>query len=884
MANQTTATSLPAVDSPAAHSTSDASTSTTPSSPASRPLPDAAASLRHRRFSAAMSRPAGQSSVNALQDVECVWVAPVCGVQTPENRFGPDARDRIYTVLHPTHSSGDEENDETETDDDDTDEQGNPGVSGDFVLSSHPLLAGNNHHLDIDLASNLDDGFADVTSARSWETDYVVSGVAPPTPSGTDGTAGHFPAAQPSSPTQQLPNPPIPRVARARVNLTALSQRYNLYFTVYQDKIFVYRPQPAPEILRGPLLILRPPASRAARLLGGYINFTFHHQANHILVGDLGDDEILLLAYDDGDVIAYYTQHIVSHIERRTRLQQRGTFGLPLVKPRPFFSETVGKTAWGLAIHAQSRLIAVSTNLAEVNVFAFALRPAKPADLHPYKTPTLTVPTDDASPTTWAGVSALELESQLRLRNRNWRILLPLGPNGHNIPSIDFIDDVDGNAEKVAAIDINGLLWILDIWKVGSLPLSLDPTPREHPIIRGWGVLVLPNKEFLKTRKMPGAPMEPGRNGQRYFDISRTINFSGGDETSEASSQLTGHSEDGSDNDSSIESTHEYAMLGDDSDVPSDEDGSSSMASGYDDWNDGSGSSVSTNGDANTNLPGRAKTVKLGSQPFRRDWDALVQPNPPIWKPAAIDFKQDANAAFRMGMIICPSLGLTWSNLSVTGLIGTLKNSRYRLEHSRELSLSRSVLPSYHEYYDMADRFSILRTFDTSIELLDTDVCVPSALFRNVPKPPTALPFTLWDMQRDFHRCSLLQHVPEISLVVVGNMFGRVALLRPVKMNLRSTQPSLVVPQRSFRVEHVLPRLPEEERGLRPPCCLLGIAVSRIPEPCAGQYQLFNTKKRTEAKIPRRWRLILHYMDHTVLQYYIEEKKRECGDFDLHFG
>ena len=36
-----------------------------------------------------------------------------------------------------------------------------------------------------------------------------------------------------------------------------------------------------------------------------------------------------------------------------------------------FFHENVGKTAWGIAIHEKSRLIAVSSNLREVTVFCF---------------------------------------------------------------------------------------------------------------------------------------------------------------------------------------------------------------------------------------------------------------------------------------------------------------------------------------------------------------------------------------------------------------------------------------------------------------------------------------------------------------------------------
>lgn len=41
---------------------------------------------------------------------------------------------------------------------------------------------------------------------------------------------------------------------------------------------------------------------------------------------------------------------------------------------------------------------------------------------------------------------------------------------GHNIPSIDFSSDSNGDAHAVLATDILGNLWILDIWQDGGDP------------------------------------------------------------------------------------------------------------------------------------------------------------------------------------------------------------------------------------------------------------------------------------------------------------------------------------------------------------------------------------------------------------------------------
>jgi len=38
---------------------------------------------------------------------------------------------------------------------------------------------------------------------------------------------------------------------------------------------------------------------------------------NNMIISDLGSHEILLMAFDDGDVIAYYTHAIIAAIESR---------------------------------------------------------------------------------------------------------------------------------------------------------------------------------------------------------------------------------------------------------------------------------------------------------------------------------------------------------------------------------------------------------------------------------------------------------------------------------------------------------------------------------------------------------------------------------------
>lgn len=173
-----------------------------------------------------------------------------------------------------------------------------------------------------------------------------------------------------------------------------------------------------------------------------------------MIVGNLGNLEILLLACDDGDIIAYYTHNIQAAIGSGSERQQ---------EIQPFFHDNVGISAWGLAVHEQSRLIAVSSNNREVVIFAFGCT-------------TGSRPSSIVCDLELSDLSQLDLidtrdvlfptitQAQSTDRSNNFRKVLKLGVEGHNIPSIDFSNGSNGEAHSVLATDIVGNLWILDIW------------------------------------------------------------------------------------------------------------------------------------------------------------------------------------------------------------------------------------------------------------------------------------------------------------------------------------------------------------------------------------------------------------------------------------
>jgi len=230
-----------------------------------------------------------------------------------------------------------------------------------------------------------------------------------------------------------------------------------LYFAAFFDRIHVTIPIGLKQTVGKPSLVLDLPRSQEAIGVGGYIDHVNPHCVNNMIVGNLGTHEVLLISTDDGDVIAYYTHVIEAAITRRD-------YSRTSIKPWvwhfgsikqdetdrlcSFFLHNVGKSAWGLAVHEQSRLIAVSSNLREVTVFLpsykFGDDEADDASLREQPFPEL------------SGA----FTSIMTSRHHNQRRVFRLGDEGHNIPCIDFADGTDGEAKSILAVDILGNLYV----------------------------------------------------------------------------------------------------------------------------------------------------------------------------------------------------------------------------------------------------------------------------------------------------------------------------------------------------------------------------------------------------------------------------------------
>lgn len=188
---------------------------------------------------------------------------------------------------------------------------------------------------------------------------------------------------------------------------------------------------------------------------------------NHLIMGDLGDEEVLLVAYDDGDILGYYN----ARIDKTISSVHTDNFHHGIVKP--FFHENVGRSAWGLAVHKQSRLIAAGANNHQVHVFALALsdstRTSPGGDAAQRYERDLFLPirifadgTVEQKPRSFANEINLGPDS-LERREHGYHFIFEIGWRGNNIPNVAFSNNADGDAAEVLAVDISGKLWVLDL-------------------------------------------------------------------------------------------------------------------------------------------------------------------------------------------------------------------------------------------------------------------------------------------------------------------------------------------------------------------------------------------------------------------------------------
>ncbi|KAL6891162.1 hypothetical protein HDV57DRAFT_286068 [Trichoderma longibrachiatum] len=767
----------------------------------------------------------------------------------------------------------------------------------------------------------------------------------------------------------------VPSMQGYRNNLTALSQAYNLYFVAYQGHIFVYIPRSVPKqtIPRHPDVQLYAPPSKEAISIGGCIDPITPHTINHIITGYLGKEEILVACYDDGDVVAYYVKEIAATASRTRKTSLRGCPSRP---PRLFFHENVGQTAWGLAIHRKSRLIAVSTNRYEVTVFAFALSACQKKSKEVREFCDCCKSNDSTKPS-------------VPRRARNWRIVVALGSHASNIPNICFVDGEDGQAEKVCAIDIKGVMWMADIWQMFQ-PVTQVP-PSRHLILqseefwpassRGWGVMALPEESFVPVDTLdemlglpeqalnvfqpgsgcpqpmvnvaeclvaiPDNPCPPptlgGRAGQFYRNIlnmshDESLQFlvgeavaandmvQGGqsdesDAESEASADISHvvgdededeeEEDDDDDEDEEEEEVEEDEEEEENADVEEEDGEGDEIDQASEDEAEEAEEVIVAQGNPEVIAADQGGSATLfptppAGQQFQQalqDLDialgqlayavqefqeaisipdtpnpASVQPqssqdqdspasNPEKRKSDAMVFRQRSH-----NHLSSPPVRLDMAFFPHSGKIQAVPRPTAKLLEflRRPIEFNDNVGPPVEERLKkLTKRYHFIRTFEKDLELRslrgpyetgqrEIGVLCPDALTLGCFQERSIRPYF-----RATSRLSLLFHVPELSLVVVGSPIGRVILITPTKLKTRIAAKTGMW-HHGLRVECVLPRLSDEQahrQVLRP---LHGLAVGPVQDndgmggDAAGR-----------ATAPKRYRLMMHYRNHDILTYEI---------------
>ncbi|EPS40667.1 hypothetical protein H072_5463 [Dactylellina haptotyla CBS 200.50] len=224
-------------------------------------------------------------------------------------------------------------------------------------------------------------------------------------------------------------------IRATRTSMIACSRRYNFLFIAIGSKVKAYRPSYPSQCISDPLITLRGPEVLPHLRNRGYINRTVPHTINNMIVADLGNEEILLVANDNGYVTLWYTKHLI---------QRQGNMDI-------WFD--VKQSAWGLSVHKTKRLIAISANTTIISVYEMgneAIDPDKP-------------PRGAESPI------SLEAKSQ-------------------NLPCLSFLQE-DARGRYLVSTDIAGNVICYDLLKGAQTSTNYNG--------QGWTVTFVSERDFL---------------------------------------------------------------------------------------------------------------------------------------------------------------------------------------------------------------------------------------------------------------------------------------------------------------------------------------------------------------------------------------------------
>lgn len=588
------------------------------------------------------------------------------------------------------------------------------------------------------------------------------------------------------------------------------------------------------------------PSQPSSPDLRGYLDPDEPHAINYLIVQKLGKDEVIATVRDDGDVELFLVRHILHAIA--TRANDHGTVQDPIADNlKPFFQRNVGISAWGLAIHTQARMIAVSSNRHEVTIFRFGLVEQHNSAQDDRKQPNAA---DDSQSSAWdSEPRADNVESQPERRADVTRQVL----NGEaNIPHISFCntgDDPDGR--WLITTDISGVCRAIDLHNFTLVqafrfgPSFVAPHGGGYDRMNaGWGIMFLDKRSFIAQDTLQDAlglddsEIPPdSKSDMRIWDLSKTLR----------------HLPDYSNAFSEVRSKISRNTVI----VPT--------------------TQANSNASSNTATPELGNSIasmhEHNTAEASTDEDDDVEDSGVILDPTTHSTPQQADSDLILDNQSEHDVEM-WSDLDDSEGEGTEDSVSHSAYYSGERICGNA--PQFVRTTNLCEDLPcpILHASIRNVYLLQ-----PSRQ-RLSPDQPFMPPMVgmaaplkqsiLADHRglNMFDRLSMHAYVPALGVVVLASQKGRAIVLSLARVPQSMRYPDEIDPSLgqktnyTMRAECVLPFKSQEKAGQRPFSALHGIAVG----PIQGTENRTNTGKT-------RWRLMMMYQDHSILSYELRRTK-----------
>ncbi|KAI9686804.1 MAG: hypothetical protein M1820_010566 [Bogoriella megaspora] len=594
-------------------------------------------------------------------------------------------------------------------------------------------------------------------------------------------------------------------------NLTALSKSFNLFFLASMATVLVYDPEFPSQTLGEARFKISLPVS--SENLPGYNNPDIPHGINHLLVDFLGDEEILAVACDDGDVMAYYLKDIQHAIDIGKDCDLR-----------PFIHENVSDSAWGLAVHRQARMLAVSSNTKQITVYGFALEKL-PCSCHHQSN----------DPSSWLGDNRFDSSREstkgstfLYNRTRNRRMILKTGFASSNIPCINFCNaPEDPHGRFLISTNVQGVTTVWDLENNCDVEELIMRTRRisdkwedfQPSFSRNcsvWYANFLDRRSFRMAKGEPGLPQTDTMG--IFWDAQDRVALSKEFEYQLSADQP--NMEDESEVDNSAE--------------PSEVD-------------NGHIAPLPETSEPVDDILQNSSSYLDQSQARRAILDHPLATRVLDQSELYTGVLADCNAGQNSILPNCPILQTSIQDIF---LFQPEPNTSGRNQTSIPLTNgSECKVPTKRVFTSRSE----VHEFNSS-NILPQRFCPVQILHDPLMEAASVSPH--WVAQHE--RFNLVQCIPELGIVVVGSGKGLVAILQLIVQDatyrtVKTSSPQSTYINRteiySFRLAHVIPFNVQEAAKLRPRATLVGVAVG----PVQGS--------------PRRWRLLLTYFDCSVLTY-----------------